>query len=177
LSGRVTVEAMRDPVTGKEVASMWTDLGSEDAATAFRAVQRLSNSPGKALPLLKGNRRPLSAMEAKEVERLIAELDSDEFATRSRAAKELAKISAAAEPQLRQALKGSPSPEVRRQLGELLRQFNGWSAERLQVAGALEVLERMGTPPAREVLEGLAGGAPGAWQTKEARAALQRLAL
>ena len=38
-----------------------------------------------------------------------------------------------------------------------------------------EVLERIATPGAREVLKGLADGAPGAWLTREARAALGRL--
>jgi hypothetical protein len=40
---------------------------------------------------------------------------------------------------------------------------------------AVEVLERVGTPQAREVLRDLAKGAPSAWLTREARAALTRL--
>jgi hypothetical protein len=40
---------------------------------------------------------------------------------------------------------------------------------------AVETLERVGTPEARAVLEHLAGGAEGALQTREARAACERL--
>ena len=36
------------------------------------------------------------------------------------------------------------------------------------------LLERIGTPDARKVLEDLAGGAPAAWLTIEARHSLQR---
>jgi hypothetical protein len=40
---------------------------------------------------------------------------------------------------------------------------------------ALEVLERIGTAEARRVLREVADGAPAAWQTREAKAALDRL--
>jgi hypothetical protein len=40
---------------------------------------------------------------------------------------------------------------------------------------AIEVLERIGTPGAQELLRKLAGGAAAARQTREAKAALQRL--
>jgi hypothetical protein len=46
----------------------------------------------------------------------------------------------------------------------------------LQVLRALAVLERVGTPVARRLLEALAGGAPGVRLTEEAQAALRRLA-
>jgi hypothetical protein len=41
---------------------------------------------------------------------------------------------------------------------------------------AAEVLEHCGTPAARQLLRALAGGAPAARLTREARVALQRLA-
>jgi hypothetical protein len=48
--------------------------------------------------------------------------------------------------------------------------------EELQRSRALEVLERIGAPEARRLLERLAGGAPGALTTTSARASLGRLA-
>ncbi len=39
----------------------------------------------------------------------------------------------------------------------------------------IEVLERIGTPEARQLLQTLANGAPGALQTEEAKDSLQRL--
>jgi hypothetical protein len=49
------------------------------------------------------------------------------------------------------------------------------SGERLRMARAIEILERIGTPEAREVLQVLASGAPGALPTVHAQAALRRL--
>jgi hypothetical protein len=40
---------------------------------------------------------------------------------------------------------------------------------------AVWILERIGTPPAREVLEKLAGGFPDAPLTRDAKASIQRL--
>jgi hypothetical protein len=48
--------------------------------------------------------------------------------------------------------------------------------ELLRGVRAVEVLERAGTPEARQLLAALAGGAPGALLTREAAASLQRLA-
>jgi hypothetical protein len=46
----------------------------------------------------------------------------------------------------------------------------------LRAVRAVAVLEDVGTPPARRILEALAGGEPEAILTREARAALRRLA-
>jgi hypothetical protein len=47
--------------------------------------------------------------------------------------------------------------------------------ERLRAGRSLEALELSGTPAARQVLQTLAGGAPGVWLMEEARATLRRL--
>jgi hypothetical protein len=49
------------------------------------------------------------------------------------------------------------------------------SIEQLQALRALETLENTGRPEARRLLAGLTKGAEGAMQTKEAKAALNRL--
>jgi RNA polymerase sigma factor (sigma-70 family) len=171
LAGRGPAEAL----TAKEAGGLWSDLASDDAALAFRAARRLARSPDQALPLLKEELTPARAADPKQVARLITDLDSEDFSTRDKALKELQSLGDACQDQLRQALKGARSAEVRRQLEELIRGAEAWTAERLRVARALEVLERVGTPKAREVLKALAAGAPEAWLTREARAALGRL--
>jgi hypothetical protein len=59
----------------------------------------------------------------------------------------------------------------------LLQKMSGQSAggELLRQLRAVELLESLGSAEARQVLETLAKGAPGARLTKEARAALDRL--
>jgi hypothetical protein len=81
-----------------------------------------------------------------------------------------------AEPALREALKKGPSAELKRRVEALLERLDDVESapERLQAFRAVEVLERIGSPAARKVLEELAKGAPHARLTREARASLQR---
>jgi hypothetical protein len=52
----------------------------------------------------------------------------------------------------------------------------GWPAgETLRCLRAIELLERLGTPEARKLLERLGQGSPEAWLTQEAKASLGRL--
>jgi RNA polymerase sigma factor (sigma-70 family) len=163
-------------VGGAELETMWTDLHGEDAARAYLARGRLAAAPEQALPLLKEVLRPIPALEAERLARLIKELDDDDFATREKATEELEKLAGAAETELRKALEATTTAEVRERLKKVLEaDGRGPSAERLRQERALEVVELMGTPEARKLLSELAKGAPQAWLTREARAALDRM--
>src|SRR5262249_23559723 len=107
----------------------------------------------------------------------IAELDSDTFAVREKANEELEKLGDAVAGELRQALRSPPSLEARRRLEALLDKVQGAlvAGERLRSVRAVETLEQIGTPEARQLLESLAKGAPGARLTQEATESFQRL--
>jgi hypothetical protein len=75
---------------------------------------------------------------------------------------------------LRQALRGKPSAELRRRVGDLLQRLVTASPQRLRALRSLELLEGMNTAESRLLLQSLAGGAPDAWLTREAKAALDR---
>jgi hypothetical protein len=79
---------------------------------------------------------------------------------------------------IRKALEDSPSPEARRRLLRLLNKLDSLalSPERARALRTLEVLERIGSPEAKQALQGLAEGAPDAELTREAKSALDRLA-
>jgi hypothetical protein len=112
------------------------------------------------------------------LQQLIADLDADEFATREAASASLAKLGEAAGAACRKARDGDPSAEQRQRLETILAGYSPWAQETpecLRTLRSLEVLERAGTEEARRTLEALAKGAAGAWQTEQARAALQRL--
>jgi hypothetical protein len=110
--------------------------------------------------------------------RLTANLDSDQFAVRDQATRELEALGELAEAALRKLLAAKPSLEARRRAEELLEKLRSPlpSGERLRSLRAVEALEHAGTEPAQRLLIRLAGGAPGARLTREAQAALQRLA-
>jgi RNA polymerase sigma factor (sigma-70 family) len=156
-----------------ELEALWTDLQGADAARAYRALRLLAAAPGQGVALLRERVRPAIKADPKRLARLIADLDSDTFATRERAARELAEFGESAGSALRKALASRPSPEVRRQVEQLLGMLDG--AHQLASARAVELLELAGGIEARRVLEALAGGAPQARRTQEAAAALARL--
>jgi hypothetical protein len=78
---------------------------------------------------------------------------------------------------LRAALKSSPSAEARKRIEALVARLEAQRVppDQLRAVRAVEVLEWVGTPQAREILTGLAKGAPGAPLTADAGAALARL--
>ena len=108
---------------------------------------------------------------AEELENWLADLDSDRFAVRQKASRELVKLGKMAESALRRLLGGRPSLEVRRRAEELLarREKEEISPEPLRVRRGVRVLESVGTPEARRLLEELSRKG-----VAEATAALRR---
>src|SRR5204863_6714001 len=105
------------------------------------------------------------------------ELDSDRFRVRDKATQELAGLGKLAEPALRQALKSSPSPEVRSRIEALLKGLkeSTIAPRLLRDLRTLDVLEQVGTPEARKVVEAMARGARDPRLLEEAKATLERL--
>jgi hypothetical protein len=99
---------------------------------------------------------------------------------REAASKELEKWEEAPLGLYQKALAKAQSPEAKHRLEALIatqiQQRRYPSAQRLQILRALEILERIGTPGAQEVLETVAKGASGAVLTDEGKASLDRLA-
>jgi WD40 repeat protein len=160
-----------------EMKALWADL-AEDSTRAFRAVEALAaTAPDDLVPFLKDCLRPEPAAEPRQLAAWIGQLDSDEFAAREEASRQLEKQGFAAAAALRQALAAEPGPEVRRRLKELLEKLEpSQSPALLRVQRALSVLEMIGTPDARPVLEGLARRGAGTWLEEEAKGSLERVA-
>jgi WD40 repeat protein len=167
------------PLTSEQMLGLWENLASEDAAKAFEAIGQLSGSAKQAVPMLKDKLRSVPVVtDPKQVARLIADLDSDSFAARQKATEELRRLGERVESGLREALKGSLSLEARKRVKELLEGVRALavSPKQLRALRALEALEHIGTPEARQVLESLAKGATEVRLTQEAKASLERLA-
>jgi WD40 repeat protein len=156
---------------------LWTDLAARDAARAQRAVAELIQAPDAALPFLEKALPPVPREKMTPIAAWIADLDHEQFARRERASRELEKIGEYAAPALRKVLNDKPSLEVRKRIDALLEAIDGRpiSPDRLRTLRALQVLETIGTPKAKQILQGLASGAAEAALTQEAKAALQRL--
>lgn len=159
-----------------ESDTLWNDLSDADAAKAYRAMQTLFAAPEQAISLLKHRLRPADSIEPRRIERLIDDLDNDRFKVRDNADRKLRKIVDDAEPALRKVLAGKPSLEQRLRIQRLLQVIESApSPTRLRELRAVEVLERIGSVEAQQMLKLLAEGDPQAQLTREAKAARQRL--
>jgi hypothetical protein len=162
---------------------LWSDLAGRDIPKAHQAIGRMLTASEQAVPFLGRRLRPAAGPDPKESERLrraLAGLDSDVFEERERAERDLEKAGDQASGLLRQTLEGNPSPEAKRRAERLLealgKRWPASSPASLRTWRAIKVLEHIGTPGARRVLEKLARGSPGDRLTEEAQASLGRLA-
>jgi hypothetical protein len=164
-------------LSAAELKASWEDLGGPDALRAYRAVYRLAATGPQAVSLLKAQLPPV-ARQDERIARLITELEADRFKVRERAIRELEGLGELAVPALRQVLEKKPAPDLRRSITELLERLEQpvLTGQQARAVRATVVLEHIGSPAARELLQQLAQGAAGARLTQEAKASLQRLA-
>jgi HEAT repeat protein len=174
---RIAVQAETKGLTADDLAALWSDLASDDAAKAYKAIWKLVSGAKQSVPFLAEKLKAAAGVEAQRVEQLIKALDSDKFTEREQAVTELEKLAERAEPALKKLLEGQPSPEARRRAEAILAKLGGpvTSSEQLRTLRAIEALEHIGTPEARQVLEKLATGAAGARETEDARRSVERL--
>jgi WD40 repeat protein len=169
----------RTPLTlsQAEMASLWSDLASNDAAKAYQAIDQLTRASGQTLPWLRNQMRPVLSADSQALEQLIADLDNSRSNVRQDAQRKIVRYGESARPAIEKALGGQLSAEKRSRLEQLAARFQSvQSQEEMRSLRAVEILERMRTREAEGLLEMLSRGLPEARLTREVKAALQRLA-
>jgi WD40 repeat protein len=163
-------------VAAEDAKAAWAELIGDDAAKAFQALRRLAGSPAQAMPLVREHIKPAVPADPKKLERLIADLDSEEFERRSTANTELERLGDLAVPALDKTVGGPINLEARRRIEAILAKQNTGTltADQVRIVRAVELLERIGSPESRQVLQALAQGAPGALATRQAQGVLER---
>ncbi|MDY3555676.1 sigma factor-like helix-turn-helix DNA-binding protein [Gemmata sp. JC717] len=159
-----------------EAGAAWDALKKTDAGAARVAVLRLGDAPELALRLFEERLKPAAPSPAATA--LVRQLDSEDFKQREAAETELRTLGSRAEPALTAALAGQPSPELRNRITPLMNALSPTapvSGEDLRDVRAVEVLEGIGTPAARKMLDRLTTGEPTVRLTREAKAAVARL--
>jgi hypothetical protein len=163
-------------LSAAELARLWTDLEAADAGTAHRAVWKLTAAARDSVPFLGKQLRPGDATDPERVARWVRELRDGSLEARTRAFREFEGLRDEAEPLLRKLLAASPPLEFRRRVEKLLAGIDRWWASQWRPQRAVEVLERIGSPEARQVLQRLAADRIRPRLAQEAEAALRRLA-
>jgi hypothetical protein len=161
----------------QELEKRWADLAGGDATKAHAAACLLVAAAEHSVPWMTGHLHPAPTADSATLAQLLDQLNSDRFAVREKATGELESLAESAEPALQKARVDKPTLEVRRRVERLLERLRGPvpPGQRLQALRAVEVLEHIGTPEARQLLEPLGQGAPAARLTQEAKASLERL--
>jgi WD domain, G-beta repeat len=176
LTSNLPGASAKDKLSARVLEHAWQELRHADAARAFQAIRFLTAAPEVSLLFLRTRLTPVTSISPRVVE-LIADLDRPQHATRHRAMLELEKLGEAAQPGLQQALAKKPTLELRRRVEQLLQRLETppLIPDRLGNIRALEVLENLATPEARQVLHTLARGLPEARLTQQAQTVLLRL--
>jgi dipeptidyl aminopeptidase/acylaminoacyl peptidase len=166
----------RTTLTEDEFNAGWNALAQENGLAAQSAVWQLAATPRQTVPFLRRQLRPVGGVEETQLTQWIADLDNSAFAVRQRATNQLQAAGELAEPALREVLDRNPVPEVRQRVERLLSKLEsgGLKPEQLQELRSIEVLERIGSADARQIVESLARGAPGARTTEGAKNTLRR---
>lgn len=162
----------------RELEEAWAGLGAAEAARAYRALCALANAPQSSVPYLGRVLRPAPPPDAKRLAGLIADLASESYPVRRKATEALELMGEPARGALTKALAAGPALEVTRRIEAILRGIDAGrlTPEQLRELRAIEALERIGSPAARNVLEQMAAGTDGLRITAEARASPRRLA-
>jgi HEAT repeat protein len=121
----------------------------------------------------------LPVTNPEQLTRWIADLDNESFTVRQKAQRSIQSLGEPAIPALQRALADGPPLEVKRRLLDIITtlepKLGAAPPIQLRQIRAIQVLESLATPEARQVLQNLAKGAD-ASLTREAQAALKRLA-
>jgi RNA polymerase sigma factor (sigma-70 family) len=169
------LEKSRLPAKGlskEDKDKLWQDLASEDAAKAFQAVCELIARPDQAVEILQDGWKRVPRATAEQMRKWVEDLNSNESSVRQKAEAELNRYLAGHEQLVSKALEKADTPELRRRLVQILNQLH---PDRLRRTRMLEVLERIGSGPAREFLQTLAGQTEDVETSREASAGLERL--
>jgi WD40 repeat protein len=176
LSKLVRPAAAAKAMTLDELEGCWQALAADDTDKAFTSMCRLIAAPADSIPYIKEHLKPREAVDLKRIRELVGQLGDDQFKVRDKANSELAKIGDQIVPVIDQALQADVPLEIKHRLEILRGKFTGLllQGERLRAVRAVEVLERIGSIEARQVLTTLAQGAPSELLTRSAQAALKR---
>jgi hypothetical protein len=175
---RQRIAKLAQPLSSAQVERYWSALAGADPDEVEDAMGYLAGAPAadrQTVLFLRKHVKPARPPDVQRLRALIADLDSARIAEREKAQRELERIGEVAVPVLRKALATDPSPEVRRRIESTLKKPPKLSPETLQAIRAVEVLENIGTPEARQLLASLAEGAPEAGLTRQAKSPLERL--
>ena len=168
---------LNHPLTDEEVKRHWDRLRHSDADEAYRSKWALVGDPKKTIAFLSTHIASEPRIAPERVKALIADLDSAEYAVRERAQRELQEHFRRSEALLRKTLEGPASTEVKNRINRMIAAYFAANPppDQLRDLRAIEVLEQIGTPEARDLLRRLGSGEVPTRVSRDAAESLKRL--
>jgi hypothetical protein len=156
---------------------LWAELTSENELRLARVIKALLGAPKPTLSLFTAKLPPIDNARQTRIEEMVLQLGEADATRREEAMKELQQAAYDFAPLLESRVENAGPGEIRNRLRFILKQMNEkpTPARLVGELRALELLEQMKTPEARELIGKLAGGAAGARLTAEAKAIAERL--
>ena len=179
LSGVDGGETLPAKLPEKELTELWDKLNDRSGDVANRALVRLAAAPADCVAFMRERLQPVGgdgAPTREQIAKWVKELDDDSFEVREKATTKLAEAGKAAEPDLTKALQANPSAEASQRIKQILDKL-GEKDDALPILRplrSLEILERIGTPEAKEIVTKLAGGKADSPLTIAAKDTLKR---
>lgn len=164
-------------LTERELAVAWDDLKSGEPPVAQKAVVAIACGAPESVAFMGKKLSPVEVADPKRIDALVTELDDRDYRIREIASRALAALGEGAEPALLRAFR-SESFEVRTRAGALLLTLKKLddSPDRTRSIRALAALEYAGGIETRRLLSRYAAGHPASYLTRQAKAALERIA-
>jgi WD40 repeat protein len=169
---------------GKELDRLWEDLANPSWKVAGTAMATLATHADVGVDILRKRllNAPRPTVTAQKIDEMVANLDSPKFAEREQASKGLCGLGPDFRDEWRRRAAVAKSAEARGRLTKIVEALAPVRAaakpltpEQIRQLRAIEVLEQIGSPTARDHLKALAGGVSGATLTRAAAEALNRL--
>ncbi len=168
-------EGFEPSKTAVDFESAWRDLASEDTVRGHQALWGLVVHGATSVPYLG---KQLYLIDPTRIDQLFKDLGDKSFNVRLKASKELERYGRWMEGRFKEALVNPPDLEVQRRIEQMLAKLTGGltiEQERIRVRRVMLILEQLGTPEARQVLQSLVDGAPEVELQGEAKLSLERL--
>lgn len=168
----------QDKFSREELAGFWDDLAGVNGVRVYRLIAELAQHSDQTEEFLRDNLAKNPGLSADRLARLLVDLDDKDFKVRQKASEDLANLGHMAEAALKRALDKQPSEEVKHRVTDLLERLEGSSesTEGWRLLRVIEILERIATPQARQLLEKMANDSVDDEVVRETRASLARLA-
>jgi predicted NACHT family NTPase len=168
----------KEDLAAKDLLRLWNDLAGDEEPATYRAVRTLTANPKRAVEFLGNRLKAPMALDSEKIAKWVADLANEDFAVREKATEELLVGGDLVERALRNALMNKPlTAEAKRRVDQILSALEDRpkDADQRRREAAFEILERIGTAEAKDILKSLSDGPAEADITKEAKASLERL--